>query len=372
MSLRVLRVLPALDFGGVETRVCLHAELHDRSAIDLSVLTFHEDGRAGRRIREAGVPVHVLGEHPAVRNFAATRALRRALRELAPDIVHASAPEAMFHAAIAGNAAGVPRIVLEEVGIASRRRAGRAVFTALYRTVDAVVVVSEALREHLERSERLDRARLIYTCAQPRFLTPLSRDYARPPPFRFLVTGRLVPQKNVALLIDAFAALDRDAELWIAGDGPLRAELTRRMAERGLNDRAKILGFRGDVAELLDQCDAYLFASAWGEGVSNALVEALARGAPCAASSVPGNPEVVRELGPAWSIDPDDRAAWTSAMRRLIDMTPDERRAHGEAGRKIAETRFSPERHLAALDALYRDVMKAPRTMARVRSLIRS
>ena len=364
---RIARLVPALDFGGVETRVALQSELHDREKFDLHVVTLHADGRAAARVRAAGVAVHVLDVSPSIREPRTTLVLTRTLRRLRPHILHASAGEGMFHGALAGNLAAVPRIILEEVGMPGRGRAGRLTFAALYRTVDAVVSVSGAVQDLLVRTEwlPLDRARMIHNCAQPVFFEPVRRTWsAEGRPFRFFTAGRLVPQKNLAFLLSAFAELVTnegvDAELVIAGDGPLAAELREKARNLGLDQRVHFLGFRSDIPALLDEHDAFVFPAGYGEGCSNALVEAMARATPLISSSSPGNPEVAGELGDDWVLSHTDGPAWTRAMARLARMDPVARQAHGTAGRAIAEARFSPTRYLGDVEAMYLDVLARP------------
>jgi len=356
-------VVPALDFGGVETRIGLQSETHDRERFDLHVITFHRDGRAGLRVRAAGVPVHTLDVHPSVRRPSTTLALTRELLRLQPDLVHASAGEGMFHAAIAGRLARVPRVVLEEVGMPSRGTAGHLVFGALFRAVDGVVSVSGALRDYLRETERLpeEKAWLIYNCAQPRYFEPVSRTWPRRARFRFFTAGRLVPQKNLSMLLDALRAVidvEPEVELHIAGEGPLRADLEQQILRLGLERHVTLLGFRADVPALLDKCSAFVFPAGWGEGCSNALVEAMARATPVISSDAPGNPEVAGGLGLDWLVSPDDPSGWTRAMLRLVRAPLEERRAHGELGRVIAEADFSPGRYIADVERMYTHAMR--------------
>ena len=66
-KLRVVRVVPVLDFGGVESGLVVHGRLHDRTAFDLRVCTFWKAGRAADAVRREGVPVDVLGVDPSIR-----------------------------------------------------------------------------------------------------------------------------------------------------------------------------------------------------------------------------------------------------------------------------------------------------------------
>jgi glycosyltransferase involved in cell wall biosynthesis len=102
---------------------------------------------------------------------------------------------------------------------------------------------------------------------------------------RFLAVGRLAPQKNLALLVDAFARLaTAEDRLVIAGEGPCRAALERRVSRLGLAGQVLMPGHVGDVAPLYRASDALVLSSDY-EGVPGVVVEALAAGLPVAATA---------------------------------------------------------------------------------------
>lgn len=100
----------------------------------------------------------------------------------------------------------------------------------------------------------------------------------------FVSVGRLVPQKNYALLLDAFAHCSLPGDrLTIAGDGPERARLEARIQRLGLADRVALPGHVDQVAQLLAQADVFVLSSDY-EGVPAVILEALAAGLPIAAT----------------------------------------------------------------------------------------
>jgi glycosyltransferase involved in cell wall biosynthesis len=102
---------------------------------------------------------------------------------------------------------------------------------------------------------------------------------------RFLAVGRLAPQKNFTLLVDAFARMATpDDQLVIAGEGPCRAALERRVSRLGLTAKVLLPGHVSDVAQLYRSSDALVLSSAY-EGVPGVVLEALAAGLPIAATS---------------------------------------------------------------------------------------
>jgi glycosyltransferase involved in cell wall biosynthesis len=356
--LRVLRLVPVLDFGGVETEIAVQAALHDRSHFDLRVCTFWKAGRVAETIRREGIPVDALDVDPSVRNAKAPWALARYLRRTRPDILHASVPEADFHASLVGKLAGARRVIVDEAGMPARPPSRRLVFAALHRRVDAHLAVSDALRDYLAESEFVPRRRIrvIHSCGGREFFEHPKDDYevARPR-FRVVSVGRLVDVKNKGVLVEAMGHLVKqgaNVELVLLGDGPLRASLEARVAELGIGDRVQIAGFVPDLVSALRAADAYALPS-HSEGCSLSLIEAMAMALPVIASRVPGNEEVLRGLDPSWLVPPEDAAGWAAAIARLAALSAGSRAGLGRSARDAASARFSPEAYVTALESMY-------------------
>lgn len=99
--------------------------------------------------------------------------------------------------------------------------------------------------------------------------------------------GRFVAQKNHTFLIDIFNELHKkkkDSILLLIGQGPLMDEIKEKVEMLGISDSVKFLGQRGDVDELYNVMDLFLFPSLY-EGLGMVLIEAQANGLPCIAST---------------------------------------------------------------------------------------
>jgi glycosyltransferase involved in cell wall biosynthesis len=356
---RIVRLIPVLDYGGVETTFITQARHIDRSSFDFRVATFWKAGAAARKISESGIPVADLGIDPSIRNRAATRRLAAYLKEVQPDIVHASIGEANIHAALVSKRSGVPVTIIEEQGIPSRGLVGRLGHAFLYRRVDAIVGVSEASCRYLIEREHAPRSKvhLLYNAVRDDFLRPLAQR-THDGSFTILTIGRLHPVKNHQRLIRAFApvaaAVPR-ARLRIVGSGDEEAGLRRTIAELGLQERVDLPGFSADVIGLLDSADCFVLPSL-SEGFGIAIVEAMARGLPVIASDSGALPEIVGGLGREWIVSPLDVDGWSAAMIRLAQLAPPERERLGRAARGVAE-RFSERRHIDGLQDLYRKLL---------------
>lgn len=190
---------------------------------------------------------------------------------------------------------------------------------------------------------------------------PARRD--KPGPTRVLFTGRLHPQKNLDLLLEAWprVAAETRAELILVGQGPERDRLEGRARDLGIADWVRFAGAVGDVAESLQSADLFVLPSV-AEGMSNSLLEAMATGLPCVASDIGGNRDLLGsgDRGPAGVLvakpTPD---AWANVLIGLI-RDPERRRQLGtEARRRVDET-YDLRRVSARYVALYRALLARP------------
>ena len=164
---------------------------------------------------------------------------------------------------------------------------------------------------------------------------------ARPTPV-VLCPARLEPIKGHRHLLDAaslMAARDIRFELWLAGDGSERPALTRRIAELDLGDRVRMLGSIPQ-AELLrfyrEGLVNCVVLSSWYEGISVALMEAMAHGVPVIGTDVGGLPELL-EGGAGVMVAPGNAGELADAIERALG-SPALRSDLAAAGRRrIAE-----------------------------------
>ena len=174
------------------------------------------------------------------------------------------------------------------------------------------------------------------------------------------VIGNLWPVKGHRTLVEA-AALLRDelprVKFVCAGDGPERAALLARIRELRLEDRVHLLGHRLDVPAVLSRAQAACLCSR-AEGLSNALMEAMAARLPIVATRVGGNPELVREGDNGLLVAPGNPAALAHSLRTLL-ADPAAAAEMGRRGRARMETELTLENMAAGFGALYRRLARA-------------
>jgi glycosyltransferase involved in cell wall biosynthesis len=183
--------------------------------------------------------------------------------------------------------------------------------------------------------------------------------------FTFLHVGRLAPEKNVELLLDAFRLLQQAypagaVRLLVAGSGPSEASLRARGGPHvhflGAVDRVQML------PALYASCDAFVYASAT-ETLGLVVLEAMASGLPVVATPAGGVADYLEDSGNGLAYPAGDVHACRVAMQRLLDDAS--LRARLQAGaRRTAESR-SWSRELDRLDASYHEVIAGYATQAR-------
>jgi len=137
--------------------------------------------------------------------------------------------------------------------------------------------------------------------------------------FVFLSVGELNRNKNHATALEAFAALGPGPYAYlICGRGERETSLREQARRLGLEGRVRFLGFRNDVGDLLGAADAFVFPSL-REGLSVALLEAVAAGLPVVCSRIRGNTDLIAEGGGGFLVEPLDAAGFAERMKRLAD-----------------------------------------------------
>ncbi|WP_226551415.1 glycosyltransferase [Celeribacter naphthalenivorans] len=191
---------------------------------------------------------------------------------------------------------------------------------------DVCVAVSKGVARDLTRYvPKAARIEVIYNPVAPLGATPaLCPDH----PFWLqkdvpimLSVGRLVPQKDHALLLKVFAELraQRPLKLFICGDGPLRGALEILAVETGYAQDICFAGHLSDLEPYMTNADVFVSTSRW-EGFSLAIAEALAAGCPVVATDCPSGPAEILDHGRLGHLVPlGDKDGLIQAISETID-----------------------------------------------------
>jgi L-malate glycosyltransferase len=319
-ELQLERLLPHLAERGIRTEVLTRAVRGwpRREPI------------AGSEVRRTPV----AGESPLASIVYVAAALAHLVRRRSRiDLVHAHGALSPATIALAGRLLGLPCLVTVlgtgehgDLARLERKPLGRTRARLLFRSAWFAALSEDARDELLARGvpgERILRLPNGVDLAVHRPATAQERLVLRerlelpPQGFVGVFVGRLHPVKDVDTLLEAAARVPA-LELVVVGDGPERGRLEAKAERLGLKGRVSFRGLSSRVVDVLRAADAFLLSSR-GEGMSNALLEAMACGLPCLASRSVGGARELLDEGRGLLLADGDVAAWADAIERLID-----------------------------------------------------
>lgn len=172
-------------------------------------------------------------------------------------------------------------------------------------------------------------------------------------------TGRLHEQKGLIDLVQAWKKIaehEPNGRVWIVGEGPQREPLYEEIVDCGLHHQVFLPGAFDDVTEVLQAADLFVLPS-YEEGMSLALLEAMAAGVPVIATDIPGNRQLVTHEVHGLLVPPRDPVALRDAMERLL-ANPALARQLASNARQRVEANFSlttmAQRHLEIMASYQR------------------
>ncbi|MCC7049082.1 MAG: glycosyltransferase [Alphaproteobacteria bacterium] len=345
--IRVLHVIAGLETGGAETMLAALVAARP-PALEQSVVAMVPGGAQADRIAAAGIPLRDLGMRRGRPDPRAILRLARAIRTARPDVVQSW----MYHADLAATLAlplsGLKRQVRHAWNLRCSDMADRdygrmfhlvrGAWLRLAGSADLLVANSQAgLDYHRGLGLRAPAVRVIPNGIDTARFRPdpaarasLRRALGLAPDATVLIhVARVDPMKDHATLLAALAQVP-GATLLLVGRG------TERLAAP---PRVLGLGERADVPALLAAGDLAVSSSAYGEGFSNALAEAMAAGLPAVATDVGDARLILGDTGQP--VPPRDPAGLARALNGLLAEPAAQRAARGAAARLRVEERFA-------------------------------
>jgi glycosyltransferase involved in cell wall biosynthesis len=372
---RILWVTKGLGRGGAERLLVSLAKRLDRSRFDLEVayLLPWKDALVPE-LESLDVPVHCLGGSRSFDMRWVSR-FRSLVRQGRFDLLHSHTP----YVAIGARTIRRPPIVHTEHNTwGTYRPSTRWMNRLTYPRNAAVIAVSHAVALSIELPPFVRTWPPVHVihhgaelsayrpptpemCIRARTALGLRRDA-----LVVGTVGNLTRKKDHRTLLEATARAAShhpEIQLVLVGSGPLERTVRDDSRSLGLIDRVVFAGSRDDVADLLPAFDVFALSSR-NEGLPISLLEAMAAGVPCAATSVGGVPEVIDDGNEGLLVPAGDSDALADALSTLLG-APDLRRAIGARGAQTAR-RFDITEAARRTEAVYRDALRAsPRVAAR-------
>ncbi|MEQ1751168.1 MAG: glycosyltransferase [Prosthecobacter sp.] len=348
---RLAFLIRDLGHGGAQRQlVTLARALAANGGFDLTVVHFYP-GPFEQVLREAGVKTICVGKKHRWDLAGFFFRLLTTFRELRPDVIHGYLHESNLMALLLKPLCGFPKVIWgirdSQTDAATWGKLGKLSFR-----------LNCLLSGHADLIIANSRAGLAYYRAQgypaENFeVVPNGIDIARFKPATskaagstFTLIGRLHPMKDHATLLRA-TALVPEVQVQIIGDGAAAylEELQSLARTLGITDRVTFQPARDDLASLYPTLDCVVSTSAYGEGFSNVLGEAMACGIPCIASDVGDSAWLVDDT--SWIFPASDHVALTEKMRAFLALTAEQRSALGHKNRQRIEHNFTVEKMVA-------------------------
>jgi glycosyltransferase involved in cell wall biosynthesis len=368
MTARILLLIKGLGRGGAEQILATSIPHLDRTRFDYEVayLLPWKDALV-REIEEQGIVVHCLDGGHGVGWVARLHSL---VRERHIDLVHSQSPVAACGARLAFWGRDRPRRVYTEHNVWERYHpatywANRLTFALS----DYVFAVSDHVRRSITgsgwpgmrsrppvemRYHGVDvEAVQIWSHANG-----LRHELGIPDGTPIVGTvANLKEHKRLDRMLRVASmvrATHPDVRFVFVGSGPLEEKLRQQASRLGLDGTVLFLGFREDAQRVTRSFDVFALASEY-EGLSIALIEALALGRAAVVPDVGGLGEVIRNGREGVVVAPSDESALASAIAHLLD-DPSERRRMGEMGRARALD-FDIRRAVSRIEEVYEELL---------------
>lgn len=351
--IRVLFFIGDLTPGGSESHLVRLLLSLNRERIRPELMVLRALGSLVEVVRAAGIHVHEVGSANGSESpFRRLSRIRAAIRTLRPDIVHSYGYPCDVYTPLASLPRRGRRIVTSRRGNQEVPRV-RMLYRLTNPFVDRVLCVSSATEQFAARTEGLSPARRAVIPNGIDLTTYVPRG-EMPHPIRTIGTlGRIREVKGTDLLLDAFARLARP-DLALRVGGPADTEW-------GVSFRAKNEGVRGvvfdgeieNVPPFLSSLDLFVLPSR-SEGMSNALLEAMAAGLPIVATDVGSNREVLAE-GEAGVLVNPDAASLAAGMKSVID-DPGRALMLGREARRRVEEEYTLDAMVQRYERFYEEI----------------
>jgi glycosyltransferase involved in cell wall biosynthesis len=358
----IAHVLSSFGQGGQERVAVDLARLQRVAGHEVMAISIAPgpEGPVSTAFRAAGVVVETIAKRPRVDLSLPVR-LAACLRRHRVDVVHTHNPHALIYGAPAAWLAGAV-VVHSKHGMNPDRQRRLWLRRAAATLVDAYVTVTPTLAKKALEQGDCDSARLhvvpngidVVRFAPNPSRRRTIRAELRIPADAWVVgtVGRLAPEKDQALLVDAMAPLlSARRRLVIVGDGPEGDALRARIATIPGREYIHMLGERKDVESILASLDAFALTSRT-EGLPLVVLEAMATGLPVLSTAVGGIPDLLEDGVTGFLVPAGQRAPLTDRLASLSTDGSLSRRV-AAAGRQEVLQRHAVDRMAKEYEALY-------------------
>lgn len=361
--MKILHVVNSLEHGGLEKLTLRLVKSLKEGGVNCEIVCLSKAGELAEIAEASGIKVTTIGRKNKF-DFGLIFKLMKICKKSKADIIHTHNFGPLIYGTLAAKLCGKKCI---------NTRHGRTndkTYRFIWAMNDFVIPVSKDTQKHLTEFNRIAKSkmRVIYNGVNlNRYSSSMNDEQKRKikkgiglPKDAFLIlnVGRLSREKDQETLLKAFRKLRKkkaDVYLAIVGDGVLREKLESIAKDFEIAERVCFLGFRNDVNDLVGACDVYV-SSSYREGLSLAILEAMACGKPVIATKIGGTAEAVLDGKTGYLVPCGfPERIETAIMKIFIN-----RKILAELGvnaRKRAEELFSLKTMVQCYQDLYHEVL---------------
>jgi lipopolysaccharide/colanic/teichoic acid biosynthesis glycosyltransferase/glycosyltransferase involved in cell wall biosynthesis len=388
---RVLHIVGDSKFGGGSVIIFRIAQMAKENGSDVEVLT--TDPVFQKLLTESGIGVVNLDviwrEINPLKDLKGLLKLWKFLRRQNYDLVHTHTSKAGFVGRFAARLAGIPAIIHTVHGFSFHDESSRLalrVYSTLERLAahacHRLITVAEfhrrrALELRIGNPSKviavpngipLERVRVTVNPDAVRAELGVSTDT-----LMLLALGRLASPKGFPDLLQSLPHIKQNTDatfkLVFVGSGPMEAELRQLTSDLGLNDQVIFSGFREDIGNLLAASDIVVLPSLW-EGLSIAVLEAMAAGKPIVATTIGSNMEATNNGEAALLVPPKDPVAIANAVVEFIRF-PSLRLKKSMKAKELFLKNYTETHMLQSYLEEYQNLLTSTKEIAPHRSAIR-
>lgn len=378
--IHVLHLVNNLLVGGAEVLLLHYIKALGTEEYDHYVYYFGADGPVREKIEALGIPVHMGKKRASIKHpirfgvslMSLIKDLLVFIRNRRIQLIQSHLGQANQLAVAIAKLSGIPVFPTVHSTMAfvdkksrwdPRVYLAKAVNEFTYRVADRVLTVSQEIKEIIHQLYCLDDSRILVLRNGILIENSLSQspDLEKEFPgsrnkFKLIAVGRLVPLKCFDVLARAVAevvnqGLDNLLVL-IVGEGVERPRLEKLIQDLRIGSYVKLLGLRHDVMDLMKACDLFVLPSRY-EGLSIAMIEAMACGLPIIASDAPGLRDYIDHEKNGFLFPVGEHKVLAERILRLAnDKKLRIRLSHG--ARQCFEREYDMRRNIKSLDILFR------------------
>jgi glycosyltransferase involved in cell wall biosynthesis len=361
-ALKIAYVIDTLACGGSQRLLVDIATRLNREHFTPRVFALTASGVLEKRLHARAVPVSIYHKAKGM-DFRVIPKLAHDLKAWQPDVVHTFLFTANSFGRVAALLARVPLIIGTEHCYCQKSRFRIWIDRVLAKFTDRIVVVTKEIAEQVVGEYQIASSKVVmieegidFAEFFPRLQLERRTRVAAGRP-RLGIVARLEPQKDHQTFLAAMALVlskQPAAEVWVVGDGYLRAELTNQVRAAGIAEQVKFLGFREDLPDVLRNLDVFVVSSQW-EGLPIALLNAIATELPFVSTAVGGIREMFADGEHGRLVAPGSPSALAGAVDWVLGHYLEAESMAASAKQKIMGT-LSVERMIADHEKLYQQL----------------